>query len=130
MRHLFDPDGISSTLDAGVSVICDRYELSSLAYQSVSGLDMQWLLAVNAPALTPDFTIFLDVPPEICLARIAARGDASDAFHAPDFLRRVDVAYREAISTSRKLGQLFHIDGTADELAVHHAIVDRVVGAL
>jgi len=130
MSHLFDPDGISNTLGAGISVICDRYELSSLAYQSVSGVDMEWLLAVNAPAIAPDFTIFLDVPPEICVTRITARGDAGDAFHALDFLHRVDVSYREAMSASRKLGQLFHIEGTADELAVHQAIVDRIVGAL
>ena len=40
-------------LDAGVHVICDRYYLSTFAYQSRS-VDLQWLRALHARCIKPD----------------------------------------------------------------------------
>lgn len=57
-------------------VICDRYLLSSLVYQSTGGLSVDDVLALNAGARRPDLTLFLDARPETCYARMdARRGD-------------------------------------------------------
>jgi dTMP kinase len=42
-------------LDAGRVVVCDRYLLSTLAYQGQT-CDVEWLLEINRPAVRPDLT--------------------------------------------------------------------------
>lgn len=54
----------------GTTVICDRYVLSSLAYQSVKVRDVEWLRMINSHVPMPDLTIFLDVPPRDCVRRL------------------------------------------------------------
>ncbi|MBI3943903.1 MAG: dTMP kinase [Chloroflexi bacterium] len=57
---------IRPSLAAGCSVICDRYADSTLAYQGYGrGLDLVRLREITAFAtggLTPDLTVFLDLP--------------------------------------------------------------------
>ena len=49
-------------LEAGVHVLCDRYALSSLVYQSAAGASRELILAANAAVRRPDLTLFLSVP--------------------------------------------------------------------
>ena len=60
---------IQPALDQGKIVITDRYIESSVAYQSSSGLQKEWVLALNQFALQPNLTILLDIPPEVALRR-------------------------------------------------------------
>lgn len=91
---------IRPALAAGTHVVSDRYLPSSLAYQSVFN-DPAWVAAINRYAPAPDLTIFLDVPPEACLARIGARAEARERYEALDTLRQVDAAYRTWLSEAR-----------------------------
>lgn len=64
---------IRPALKRGHVILCDRYTDSTLAYQGYGrGLSLDHLRAVNHIAtggLPPHFTILLDLPPEIGLAR-------------------------------------------------------------
>lgn len=66
-------DLISPALKQGRTVICDRFEASTIAYQGYGcQLDLAKLEEMNACAtesVTPDLTIYLDLPPEIGLWR-------------------------------------------------------------
>lgn len=66
-------DIIQPALDAGKTVLCDRFTDSTMAYQSYGrGLDLAIVKAANEIAtlgLKPDLTFLLDVPPEIGLSR-------------------------------------------------------------
>jgi len=84
---------IRPALSRGVHVVSDRYLPSSLAYQSVFE-DRAWIAALNRLAVAPDLTVFLDVPPEACLARIGAREGQRERYEALDTLRQVDAGYR------------------------------------
>ena len=89
-QHLSDT--VLPALEAGKTVLCDRYLFSSFAYQGYGrGLDMDFLRAVNSFALQghmPDITLFLDIPPRSAFERKhgADQNDrieqAGEAFHA------------------------------------------------
>ncbi|WP_438348332.1 dTMP kinase [Paenibacillus sp. FA6] len=73
-QHLVEK--VKPALDAGKVVLCDRFVDSSLAYQGYArGLGMDEVWSINQFAidsLMPDVTFYLDVDPEVGLARIAA----------------------------------------------------------
>ncbi|MFB6366471.1 dTMP kinase [Paenibacillus elgii] len=71
-QHLAEK--VIPALEAGKVVVCDRFIDSSLAYQGYArGLGMDEVFAINRFAIgdwMPDLTVFMDVRPEIGLARI------------------------------------------------------------
>jgi dTMP kinase len=120
---------IIPVLQRGGVVVTDRYYLSSLAYQSLS-VGLARVVALNDGFRRPDLTIFLDLDPEVSLARIEARGEPLERFEALDRLREVREAYTAAIVHCRTDGEsVVRIDasGTADEV---HARVVAEVSAL
>ncbi len=85
---------ISGWLEEGYDVVCDRYYASTLAYQSASGLDRDWLYSINSKVIMePDIHILLDIDPEVSLARVDKRGEKVSRFERLDYLRKVRVAY-------------------------------------
>lgn len=67
-------------LEAGTIVLCDRFFLSTYAYQGDGrGLPLDGVRAANLLAtggLVPDLTLLLDVDPAVGMARATARGAA------------------------------------------------------
>lgn len=84
---------INVALAQGRDVICDRYVLSSLAYQGLSG-DARLVWQLNQHFPMPDVTLILYVRPELALARLRNRGTLTswEVARAP----RLGAAYFEA----------------------------------
>ncbi len=61
-------------------VICDRYTLSSLVYQSSDGLSMDDVLGLNRWARPPDLTVYLSVSPKQAYARMRQRPTDRELF--------------------------------------------------
>lgn len=82
-------------LAAGEIVLCDRYTLSTVAYQGARGLDPEQLLREAEAAFpVPDLVLLLVIDPVRGLARVAARGAVAEpAFEARDRLERVAAIY-------------------------------------
>jgi dTMP kinase len=99
------------------SVVCDRYVLSSLAYQRGGGVTEDWLRSINRHAPEPDLTIFVDTPPAVCAARI----DDDELFHSPAELERVRANYLAAMSGGEVL-----IDGDGSVAEVAARVWDAV----
>lgn len=115
--HLFhEGSGVVSLVDGGAWVLCDRYVLSSLAYQSGAGVSLDFVRAINAFAIEPDLTIFVDTPVEACLERIAARSGRDELFHNRQALETTLAAYRSLLDS---VPDPLVIDGagTVDEVA-------------
>lgn len=128
LHHLADIDRV---LAAGTHVVCDRYALSSLAYQAADGVDVAWLAEINREARPPDATIFVDTPIAVCLERITARGDATeDRFHTEDLLRATDSAYRRALASGFDVGALVTVDGALPVDVVAERIWEQVAVVL
>lgn len=72
-QHLVEK--VIPALESGQIVICDRFVDSSLAYQGhARGLGIEEVWRINQFAIgdtMPDLTVYMDVSPEVGLARIA-----------------------------------------------------------
>lgn len=85
-------------LDKGGIVLCDRYIDSTIAYQGYGrGLSLELIVQINYIAtdgLTGDLTLWLDVAPEIALARAKQRGNCNRMEEEDlTFHRRVQQGY-------------------------------------
>ncbi len=113
---------IRPALDAGKTVISDRYVDSSLAYQGYGrGLPLDGLFKVAALAtggLRPDLTLFLDVAVETGLARVGGRG-GRDRLEAEvvEFHERVREGYLALMQRDPKRWLRVDALGSADEVA-------------
>ena len=85
---------IAPALAAGRLVLTDRFSAATVAYQGYGRqLDLDFVEALNERVTLghrPDLTVLLDLPPQVGLARVAARGAADRLERAElDFHRRV-----------------------------------------
>lgn len=73
-QHLIEK--VEPALASGVTVLCDRFVDSSLAYQGhARGLGLEEVWQINQFAIAgrmPDLTFYLDIDPKLGLSRIAA----------------------------------------------------------
>jgi len=126
---------IRPALHVGQIVLCDRFADSTLAYQGYGyGQDraeLRRLIHYATGGLTPDLTLYLDVNPEVGLARKQSgsgqewnRLDARTvAFH-----RAVQAGYTELIAAETHRWRVIKSD--LPESAVHAAIVAVVADRL
>jgi len=96
-------------LDAGRHVVCDRYVLSSLAYQSLE-CDLRFVRNINEKAIAPDLTVFLRVRPEVAMSRIETTRSQKDSFEQLPLQKRVAAAYDKLVESYRD-GELVTLDG-------------------
>ena len=112
-------------LAAGRVVISDRYTDSSMAYQGYGrGIDLDLIRTVARAAtggLTPDLTLFIDVPVEVGLERVGKRGrhDRLEA-EVREFHERVREGYR-ALAAAEP-ARWVTIDGLAAEIEVEKSV--------
>jgi dTMP kinase len=130
--HLGQPEtGILAHLRRDTDVITDRYYLSSFAYQGMS-VDWSWIAHMHAHCVRPELTCFVDVPVEICLARIASgRGGQADLFENKRALTQARESHLVAMDRLRQAGDRIEIiDGNAAPHVVSERIWEIVQEAL
>jgi dTMP kinase len=84
----------------GGVVLSDRYDASSLAYQSVSSgaaakEAVQWIRSLNRYVRRPDLTIVLDIAPEVAAERCKTRGDVAQLYDQNEVQRALAEFYRD-----------------------------------
>lgn len=92
-------DGILSLLEDGITVICDRYVLSSCAYQAEE-IGLKEVIGLNQKALSlcpPDLTVLLEISPRNALSRIDSRG-SREYYEGEGRLMKTAENYNLAIS--------------------------------
>jgi dTMP kinase len=123
--RLSHTDVINRHLEAGRDVICDRYVFSSIAYQTLDpDISAEWVHEVNRGCALPDMTIFVDVPVDVCLSRIASRAGGRTIYERTDRLETIFHNYQRLFDFYRQhYGTLVTIDGTLSPDEVHEAII-------
>ncbi len=127
---------IDPWLASGGVILSDRYDASSLAYQSVSsgkgGSDaVEWIRALNRFARRPDLTIVLDVASEEAARRRDVRGEPAQIYEQNEVQRALAVFYRDL---AKHLPQdkivLVDAGGTIDDVHERiYATYTKVFGA-
>ena len=125
-------DVILPALGKGVSVVCDRFTGSTLAYQGYGrGLELETVASINSAAtggLEPDLIFLLDLQPQAGLKR--KRNINDDRFEAEDiaFHRRVRDGYLEL--AGRDPARWIVLEAQQPISALGKAVLDRVLPLL
>ena len=91
---------IEPILAQGGVVLSDRYDASSLAYQSVSsGAEareaVEWIRTLNRYVRRPDLTIVLDLSADLAAERRAGRGERAQLYEQNEVQRALAAFYRD-----------------------------------
>lgn len=113
---------IGPALTAGKIVLCDRYFLSTAAYQGGAGCSPAAIIDLHRFAPKPDLAIIIEVSPRACIRRITEnRGDQLNDFEQLESLKKVDSIFKEM-----DLPYIERIDGSAAEEEVHRQVVGLI----
>lgn len=123
---------IKPALAHGQWVIGDRHDLSSQAYQGGGrGIDRQLMASLRDTVLGdfyPDFTLYLDLPPETGLARARSRGELDRIEQESlDFFRRTRSRYLELAESDPRI---VTIDASQSMDNVHQSIRSAILNWL
>ncbi len=129
-------DHVASEIDPylrdGGIVLCDRYDLSSLAYQTATAADPAamegWVRTLNRHARRPDATVILHVPAEVAEQRRKHRSGAPELYEVSELQVRLAALYRDADRLVPG-DHLVHLDGNRPLAAVTadvHAALDPI----
>ena len=115
---------IDAWLEAGSSIVCDRYRASSVAYGEAMGLDGAWLREIQRFLPEPTLTVLLDIAPETAVAR---KSTGRDKFERDlGLLARVRESYRRQAAAE----DWVLIDGEQSKDAVTAAVAAAVLPRL
>ena len=115
---------IKPAIEQGVDVICDRHDLSTVAYQGGGrGMDLGEIKAISKVVLgdfKPNLTILLDIDPIKGMQRAKARGEL-DRFEQSkmDFFVRVRNTYLECAKKDPNIIKVVNGDDTLDNVSSH-----------
>lgn len=104
--------GILAALEAGVDVICDRYVLSTLAYQAEQA-PIELIERLNAEFPAPDLTLFLQVDPQLGLSSKARQRVFADVTETLEQQRRVALHFAEVLERHGEHHRVQVLDATA-----------------
>jgi dTMP kinase len=119
---------IESHLAAGEHVICDRYVFSSMAYQTLDpSISPDWVIDVNRGCAVPDLTLFLAVPVDVCLQRLATRRGIAAIYETRAHLETIAKNYEKLLPRyEASFGRVVQLDGTQSIDDVQAAIVEAI----
>ncbi len=118
---------IESRIRRGIPVLCDRYFLSSFAYQwrEMPG-ELDWIESINARAIHPHLTLLIDAPAEVCMERIRQARADTELFEDVETLRAIRENYLELARRREVMDQIEIIDGARTPDAVQQEVRARV----
>ncbi|HET6996921.1 MAG TPA: dTMP kinase [Chitinophagaceae bacterium] len=133
LDHLLNKtNGILKKMEEGYTVITDRYYFSSYAYQGTH-MSLDWVIQANslsADLLRPDLTVFIDVPPEVCMQRLSEGRDIIQLYESLENLHNVRSKYLEAFEKLKNEEKIFITDGNRTVDAISNDVWNKVYSLL
>lgn len=128
LDHLHRPGGLLDLLADDVVVLCDRYLLSSLTYNSLHN-PLEWVLAINRPAidaLRPTAHLLFDLPAQTAMDRIQSRTMPQERYETLHQLHQVRTLYCQLADTLTDENCLV-FDADQDEDLIAQAVWETVL---
>jgi dTMP kinase len=121
IKQVIGPD-----LALGKIVLCDRYYLSTAAYQGANGFNPIEIIRLNSFAPEPDIALIFEQPIETSLERITkSRGEALNDFEQGDTLRKVSAIFDQLdFPCIRRIQSNDSIDN------IHQKVIEAVTDSL
>lgn len=88
----------------GAWVLCDRFTWSSFAYQSATGMNIEWLVDLNSRVPIPDLTVVVEIDLETARNRMTGTRTTEELFESEQTLRRVASQYRWLVEQKTGIG--------------------------
>lgn len=127
--HNTAEDGIQACLQAGITVLCDRYYYSSIAYQGGDDpLRTEWVCRMNLDCPTirhPDACFLFDIDPAVAMERITARlgADATpEIFETAEQQARIRERFARVYRRLAEQESIWRIDAADSREAISQAI--------
>lgn len=112
----------------GNIVVCDRYVLSSIAYQTATGVHLDLVRGLNRYAPRPDLTVVIDVLDDVAAERMRARGAVDRFERDADLQSNVRDVYARA--EEFLIGEkVVHVDGNGNQDEVAARVWSAAKGA-
>ena len=108
---------ILPVLKARRFVLCDRYKLSTYAYQAVQGVPLEKLEEMHKQRgiINPDLTFFINTPADVAVSRLQSRGEHIEKFEQLDFQKELSDKYKELVRYAQShpdfAGKVFSVNG-------------------
>jgi dTMP kinase len=129
LEHILHAEtGMRKALDEGFTVLCDRYYLSSYAYQGVH-MPLEWVMQANSLAaslLKPDLHIYLDLAPEKALERIRKGREDRELYETMENLSKVHALYAQLIQELIDSENILRVDADRNTDKLHAQIIDSI----
>jgi len=124
---------IEPFLATGGVMISDRYDASSLAYQSVSSghggeQAVEWIRTLNQHAMRPDLTVVVDLAPDVAAERRTARGEPAQLYEQNEVQRALAQFYRD-LAKHMPNDRIVVVDGQGTVDDVHRRVHEAYVAA-
>lgn len=117
---------IIDSLNAGTTVICDRYAFSGIAFSAAKnkpGMSYEWCRAPDIGLPAPDLTLFLDVSPEKARER---GGFGAERYESADMQERVQHVFERIGVEMGDGSRWFAVDADQEQGAVTDELWMRI----
>lgn len=117
---------ILPSLAEGKIVLLDRYMYSTAAYQSGPDLTAQEILKRNLEQgfPQPDLLFYLDLDPELALARMEGRENAKERFESLEVLRKIRNSYESILPSST-----IRLDARKTSVELADIVLEKILSA-
>lgn len=124
-NHLNNPEyGIRKHLEAGETVVSDRYFFSSFAYQSI-GFDPETVMMLNSRFPYPELVLYVDTPVSDCISRIDSRGTEKEIYEKSDYQTAVHDNYEKLFASLPAGCRLIRVDGRLSREEIFNIIINE-----
>lgn len=126
-RHHHLDGLILPLLQQGTHVLCDRYVLSSLAYQQAAGVDREAIVEANYGVYAPDLYLYVRVDPDIASERRKQRNAFPEAYETTAFQEKVATFYHQESHHLQAQGApMVTINGNSKPEEVHALLLQAL----
>lgn len=113
-------------LNDGITIICDRYFASGVAFTAAKGYDLEWCLAPDRGLPAPDIVLFLDLNSEEQKRR---GGFGEERYEVSSFQENVRTKFLELIHTMKTINWMI-VDANQTMDTVFTQLMDHIERAI